>query len=362
MDSKSTSIVIIAFLLAYGIVVPKMMLEGSFSSSSRRTASSIAATTAPPPPPPPPPQPRREEEKKKKKMCVSEGEELRHLINSTSNVYVMMPCKVAGTAFKQFTQGCMGVSPDVVNEKRGEKVLSGSFDVPSVTSHHIYNQKYMERSLRHASRRTLFVWLYREETSRLISAIRHVVKRMCQRDGGGVASDRTYDFDLLKETDKQCTIHETDLVDNVIRKKIYEIGKGNQEILTCDTYDAIRDNLPNILFVDYMQADRLMTRIAEKHCPHMLDEAPVHSNTADRKQKEVSVRLSSSSKKVVPLDDWLEQKGGYLELALKLKDNVSCQGTTSRLEDALESCEDHIVKLDDEWIGRPKRPSSVVPG
>ena len=354
MKSKWSTFITVVCLLAYAIMVPhtvlKLLENPLIQTPSMQTPSSVeiattdiattgdVATTAPRP----------------HKMCVSKDLELQQLINSTSNVFVMMPCKVAGTSFTQFTQKCTGVSRAEVREKEGKNVLTNTYEVPSVASHQVYKPGFVKTVLKNASRRTLFVWLHREETSRLISATRHVVKRMCEEK----ASRSGYGFKLMKGPDTMCIIHEQNLLEDVIQKKIYEIGNGNDEVLTCDTYRTMVDNLPNILFVDYAQTDDLMMRIARKHCPRMLDKPPIHTNLATNgTEKKLMVHLTSKQDGVhptVPLDDWLLYKGGYLELSLQLKANATCQNTTSRLEDALEACEDHIVRLDDEWIGRTK--------
>ena len=350
MNWPSTTLIIV-LLVAYGILVPHMILktysrptvltEQEPSEDGASVSVSVVSKTLSPPPSPPP-----------HKMCVNKQTDLPKLLNSTENVIVLMPAKVAGTTFTVFTGLCMGVKRQDLDNKAWKNFLRNSYQLRSVVAHHALSPTYLQDTVRHASRRSLIVWIHREESSRLISAIRQVVKVICKEAGR-----RSYNFELLHQSPTKCVISEQDLIRNVIEEKIYEIGKGAERVLQCDSYRTMTETRPRIIFTDYMQSDDIMMEIAKRHCPHIVKKLPVHSNVASNFETELLVKLSKkyeSTKDVkhtVPLDDWLTEKGSQLEMMLKLKTNMTCQGTTRRMEESIRSCEDHVIRLDEEWIG-----------
>ena len=333
---------VVLLFMAYGLFVPHATLDEMQFIGIDKKSSSISASE-------------EQVRSSSDKMCVSANPGLRELINSTSRVMIMMAAKSAGTTAIKFAQRCTGkIQPEMASD--WEDAFVDSYELPSVMAQHEFDPWQMEKTLRGASRQTLVVWLHREENSRVISAIHHNMKFVCEQIhiGGDI---RIEQHSLVKYENGQCTVLEDDLINKMIKPKVGEIELGNGKLLTCRTYETIKNNAPTMVFADYKQSDKLMVEIARKHCPHMMDEEPLHLNTQHRFENKLFVKLSREHNSTavwnhtVPLEDWLVKKGDFLEYLLNLKKGFSCQATTRRMEDAIESCGDHIIRIDDDWIG-----------
>ena len=148
--------------------------------------------------------------------------------------------------------------------------------------------------------------------------------------------------------DSSCTISEQDLVQRIIKEKRGEIGLGASRALTCNFYQTIQDNAPNIIFMDYEQTNVLHKILADKYCPTL--ELPIETNTAVSKKLPIFVKLQNSDNNnvtttTVPLDEWMIVKRSYLEWSLRLRGDMTCQAKTRQMEDQIfEFCDDHIWK------------------
>ncbi|GFH53944.1 predicted protein [Chaetoceros tenuissimus] len=290
--------------------------------------------------------------------CVSKGLELEKLVNSTQNVILIMPAKAAGTSYKSFAKQCSGRSysklrDNFLNFETGENFLTSSFEPPVIASH-MYKAETMTKLFQHASKDTLFIWSHREETSRLLSAIKHVTKQICSGSRPPPSG-----IQFLEKTNKKCVISESDLI-GIIKKKTMEIGIGMERLLSCDTYDAMRTHLPNLILADYNEADEIQKHVAQRYCHELLKKTTVRENVASDFKTEMYVKLSKADQATeakavnhtVLLENWLRVKRSYIELSLELKKDVKCQDRTRRLEHTLDTCDDHIVQIDNDWIGR----------
>ena len=118
-------------------------------------------------------------------------------------------------------------------------------------------------------------------------------------------------------------------------------------MLTCETFESIKDNCPNLVFMNYKQADQLQKLLAKHHCPNFNEEVRV--NVGSDKKMTVSVVLGGSGNNVngtiVPLEEWLLFKAPILEYSLKLKSDVSCQATTRKIERELFACADQTLGI-----------------
>mmetsp|Transcript_31699 Transcript_31699/g.48602 ORF Transcript_31699/g.48602 Transcript_31699/m.48602 type:complete len:180 (+) Transcript_31699:199-738(+) len=128
--------------------------------------------------------------------CLSLGfkKDMDHLLSKYKQVWVIMPAKAAGTSFKEFTKDCMAVAGTpsfadqdnpFINSIRSEKAFVGQLEMPSLVASHLYQfeRKPFCNVMKHATKDTLVVYSHREETSRLISSIKHVVaKRLCNKN------------------------------------------------------------------------------------------------------------------------------------------------------------------------------------
>eukprot|EP00546_Thalassionema_frauenfeldii_P011824 CAMPEP_0178908654 /NCGR_PEP_ID=MMETSP0786-20121207/8044_1 /TAXON_ID=186022 /ORGANISM="Thalassionema frauenfeldii, Strain CCMP 1798" /LENGTH=186 /DNA_ID=CAMNT_0020580583 /DNA_START=168 /DNA_END=725 /DNA_ORIENTATION=+ len=184
--------------------------------------------------------------------------------------------------------------------------------------------------MKHATNDTLLVYSHREETSRLISAIKHSVElRVCKKDQPGITF-----------VGNECQLKEKVLI-NAIRRKQSEIGIGSTQLLTCEAYECIKDNSPNLVFMHFKQASKLQKLLAKHHCPEVTKE--IRTNAGSEK-KPVSVVLENNGD-LVSLDDWLNAKSQMVELALDLKKDVSCQATTRDIEHELLACSSETLQI-----------------
>lgn len=65
---------------------------------------------------------------------------------------------------------------------------------------------------------TCFYWIHREETSRLVSAIKQVVKVDCRKPNGTRFKNDKYPVSI-ERTQQACTFSEDDLIHKIIEKK-----------------------------------------------------------------------------------------------------------------------------------------------
>ena len=150
---------------------------------------------------------------------------------------------------------------------------------------------------------------------------------------------------VISRNDTHC-IFDEEVIIQLIEEETEEIGIGNSQIMKFDVYDAIKDNAPNMLFMDYKQSDQLQRVVAKRCCPEI---EPAHLNI--KGSRDFYFRLSDYS--YVFLDDWLSAKGELLEWSLHLKKEIECQPTTRRMEDRLLDCKDGIIKAS-ELFGSKK--------
>mmetsp|Transcript_2234 Transcript_2234/g.2699 ORF Transcript_2234/g.2699 Transcript_2234/m.2699 type:complete len:235 (+) Transcript_2234:1-705(+) len=211
-------------------------------------------------------------------------------------------------------------------------------DVPGpLLSFHTEHGGLLPNLIENIPRDALIVYSYREETERLLSAIYHVLEINCRGKDNITPS---------MNNGTHCIYDEQYVVNNVIGPKIFEIGRGAPEIMTCEFYEAIERNFPRMLLMNYKQMDNLQEVIAQHHCP---DEAPISVNVAvARKEKRGSLTLLRLEKDggLVEVNEWLQNKRSMLEWRLNLKGRGSqCQGKTRRMEDELLACDDELLQI-----------------
>ena len=62
-----------------------------------------------------------------------------------------------------------------------------------------------------------------------------------------------------------------------------EIGIGSTRLLTCETYEAIDNYAPTMIFMDYKGANLIQKLFVEKYCPDRVDKA-TETNLASQKK------------------------------------------------------------------------------
>ena len=133
-------------------------------------------------------------------------------------------------------------------------------------------------------------------------------------------------------------MHEEKLIDLALKPHLQEMKMGSNELLTCETYDAIEQFSPTMIFVDYAKASKVQEILAEKYCPHLAN-ATIEANMASEKEHKVFVQIKDGMN--VTLREWLEKKPSHLQWTLELNraPDHGCLVKTRRMEDDLYSCE-----------------------
>lgn len=253
------------------------------------------------------------------------------LLSEHEQVFLVMPAKAAGTSTLAFVRKCTPGKKGVlygamiignIGKQKKKDVLISDIQLPSLIAYwlQLKPESSFIKLAQHATKKSLIIYIHREETDRLKSAIRHTA---------------------LKTRKKGSTkgIQEEELID-MINKQHLEIGSQVTNILTCKSYDAIEDNAPNMVFIHYLQIDKLFKLLAKHHCP---GQETIHHNTASEKQPLPVIMKNSTAR--VYMDDWLDAKINLLELGLDLKTKVSCQAKTRKMEADLLSCPDETLHI-----------------
>ena len=270
-------------------------------------------------------------------------EDMDHLLSKYKQVWIIMPAKAAGTTLKAFAIECMEANgmtntADIDNiltfPKLTEQALLKQLEVPPLVASHLYSGKNFCDVMKHAGEDTLVVYSHREETSRLLAGIKTVLDIYhCAKEykGKGVTF-----------VNGACHVQEGVLI-NAIKQKIREIGLGNTQILTCQSYDCIKDNGPNLIFLHYKKASQLQKLLANHYCPAQND--LVENVGSELQMVNVVLEGQTVNGQVVSLDDWLSAKRSMLEMSLLLKTNVSCQAITRDIEHELLVCPNEALHI-----------------
>lgn len=266
--------------------------------------------------------------------CLPFEKELDEVLNSSKQIFITMPAKSAGTSLKAFVNQCTNYEPiDNFINKQFEirDFMTSSLELPKIIAGHCYSSENLINLIQNTSKNTLLVFIHREETDRLRSAIKQVVTDS-----------------LCHVNDENCKIDESYLISEVIQKRQDELHFGAPEILTCDVYNKIEETMPKMIFVNYKNVDKLQAAIAAHHCPEYLDK-PVHANVDKEKPFSVSVALDKSTGESTSLEYWINAKGELLEWGYQLKREQSCQGTTRHMEDRLFECGSNGFLMVGRW-------------
>jgi len=266
-------------------------------------------------------------------------------------VYFLMPALGAGSTVKHFVSQCMvgkrsfsEAEDNVLNKWHEGKDLSlkealtDSLEVQTLLVSHAYTDATLVDLMKHATRNSLIVYVHREETDRIKASVRHVVERMCPPEP------------------EQCKLKENDVVE-AISKQGTEMTIGMSQILTCDAYEAIGENRPNLIFLDVKRLDALFPLVAKHHCPHRAELETLSMNT-HLQRRIIFVELNKGIQKgggssvyFLDLADWVERKGEILEYVLDFKKDVTCQATTRNLEDDFVGCPSGALLLSGGVVG-----------
>ena len=302
--------------------------------------------------------------------CLSPNleEKLDAIISNSRQIFLTMPAKGAGTHSFQFTRECMQEDYPDYNfwdmqqafnvPAFAEQSFRDSPKVPPILSGHLNHDKKLVNLIVNSPRKDLIIYIHREEESRKQSGIKYIAaKRICSKKHPE-NSDAFPKDSLISLNDTHCIIDEEEFL-NLVKTKHTEIGTGGVEILTCDLYDAIEQNEPNMIFINFLQVDQLLKVLAKHYCPELLDEMNLKEDrklarmAKGRKRRvetkgETLTYLQLKSGETVEMHDWLNAKGAALDWALQMNQAGSCQAKTRHMEDELFRCPDEMIKVSSE--------------
>ena len=136
----------------------------------------------------------------------------------------------------------------------------------------------------------------------------------------------------VETTDTSCKVAEQPLVDELIEKQIGEIQLSAP--LGCSVWDEIDETGPNIVFVDYRQADDIQNILGARYCPTVAARRVNQDAAPDDKFQYIVKRKGGGE---VDLHEWLDEKRSMLEWTLRLRSS-SCKRKVRMLQRTLESC------------------------
>lgn len=289
--------------------------------------------------------------KNEKCLNLEFEENMDALLANHKQIFIAMPAKAAGSSLKNFTGKCMkrNMRENYINfGPEGRKhYLSDYVHPPSIITSHFYTDEPLVHLSKYPIQNALTIYVHRDETDRVISGIKEVLLGyICvTRPPHFTVEGATKQFNMLiNET--TCILDEAPSV-KLIETRFAEVGFGANDILTCNSYNAMIENDPNMVFINYKQANRLQKLLAKHHCPELLKEKPSMRNNG----KPVSLYLRLEKKEengndLISIEDWLKEKSGVLEWTLKLRKAATCQAKTKHMQEAMLRCPDQTLRVD----------------
>lgn len=273
--------------------------------------------------------------------CITFENDIENMISQTDQVFITMPAKAAGTSLKHFVSTCTDFDfqyqyDNFINKPAKERTfLTSTYEMPKVIAFHANNHAGVSDLVRDMTDKSLLVYIHRHENDRLLSAITYIVHgRLCAGVTFGIDASIA---NMANET--TCIVQEDGLVDKIIASRKMEVLYGQTSILTCNMYESIKENSPNMIILNYKQVDRLQAAIAKKYCP---DLRPQKDNISLEMKVNAFVKLANTGG-LVRIEEWVKEKRNHLEWTLKLKAKGSCQAETKQMENDLFSCTDESI-------------------
>jgi len=290
-------------------------------------------------------------------LDLDSNQEMDSLVANARQIFITMPAKAGGTSMKDFTKLCMkkAVHDNILSrEELWKDYLVDSLHVQSIIASHLYHEANFLRLVKSPSRETLMIHTHREESSRVASAVKQIAQSICGFRGGEYSNQNqtTTKFNVQKNN-THCILDEGSFV-NEIAANSAEVGFSTHRLLTCQSYKAIQENAPQLVFLHYKQVDKLQKLLAKHHCPELLDELPIRANMAEDKSLKVLLHKKGTdeARNSVDVEEWLHAKGPAMEWTLKLRRDASCQAKTFHMEDELFACPDETLRVTSASIDR----------
>lgn len=289
-------------------------------------------------------------------LDLDSNKDMDSLVANARQIFITMPAKAGGTSMKRFTESCMkkAVADNILSlEWLWKDYLVDSLHVQSIIASHLYGEENFLRLVNYPSRETLMIHTHREESSRVASAVKQISQHICDFRGKYTNQNQTKTQFNVRKNNTHCIIDEESFV-NEIAANSEEVGISTHRLLTCQSYKAIQENAPQLVFLHYKQIDKLQKLLAKHHCPEMLDELPIRANMAEDKSLTVLLHKkgTNEARNSVDLEEWLHAKGAAMEWTLKLRRDASCQAKTFHMEDELFACPDETLRVTPASINR----------
>lgn len=277
--------------------------------------------------------------------CLS-AEYLSNLFSSRPQIFVAVEPKASGTSWIGFAKQCSGfdvtgygnVFKDLFDYENFEKS-------PIIIASHVNLPTQLIDLMRNVPGSSVLLYVHREETDRLASALKHVVRmRICANPDNNIL---TPVFSQQKPF-LRCILNETELVDKVLRHPRYEMWSSSDKLLGCKFWQTAEMLWPNLLFSDFANSDMLKKLISTTYCPHV---NPVKMHLAHASGSGVFVLSVNGTH--VPLDEWVAQKRLVMQYALKMGSNTDLDGAPldqclrpiHYLEKVISNCSSGVSRL-----------------
>ena len=291
----------------------------------------------------------QEDTTKSTHKCLSFDNELDTLVKEAKMIYITMPAKAAGTSFTLFTHDyCLKnyTFPEgnyfSIKEKMRD-LITANYDIPPIISSHLGSNNTLTDLVKGATDNSLIIYVHRNEHERTLSAIRQVAARLCDKRFNQLEAYRK----AAKIVKEKCVLREIPLHEIILEKKL-EIGNSGLRVLNCEFYDAVVENKPKIVFMNYKQANRLQFVLAKHKCPELLqrNKLPIHFDDPKHWKEEIYIKRFLKKSDKIPLTEWLQHRENTIEWAFKLKKEASCGGKLKDIEEAIGNCQDETIQLD----------------
>ena len=117
-------------------------------------------------------------------VSLNKRRNLEQMILDAEQIFILASPKTGGTSIKEFAKNCFNYTAEIFIDEGSARKIVDEIDhnriPPQVIVSHLLEGNDLIDIVRYSTKRSLVVVAYREETERLISAIRHVVStRIC---------------------------------------------------------------------------------------------------------------------------------------------------------------------------------------
>jgi hypothetical protein len=274
--------------------------------------------------------------------CFSIPLNLPDLVRNAKRVTLFSPEKTGSTSMLNFTNRCRdnGGTPDFMRDAKRTDLL----DKPTAPQKLLFTRLATESTeFVTQAPDSLIIFTFREERSRLISAIKQVVGRQCNQQAQYCQRDIKRRNDTIVDVKF--------FIENVLVRRAGEIGRGSMpDLLSCPLQNAIKSSPATFIMIDYTMVDQLQAVLAKEMCPEVIPKLPIVENVSERKWI-TYIRLKNGSQADELLDDWVDSRVDLLAWALHYR-HPGCNSQFRRLQSDFQTCKTKAMRVNDlSYIG-----------